>query len=91
MVADYAAVYRNDRRQQLTPSRRLEAWYLGSVDFKLAKLCQGRIAELRKKGQNVQAEERELKEIIHEGFRAGGNMNAASTRLLRLAEKLLGY
>ena len=91
VVADYAAVYRNDRRQQLTPSRRLEAWYLGSVDFKLAKLCQGRIAELRKKGQNVQAEERELKEIIHEGFRAGGNMNAASTRLLRLAEKLLGY
>lgn len=88
-TSDYGAAYLNPRTSQLAPSRRLEAWYLGLVDFKTAKFIREKIAEKKKAGINTAAEEKELAEIIQEGFRADGDMEQAGKRLLTLAEKLL--
>ena len=88
-TSDYGAAYMNPRTDQLAPSRRLEAWYLGLVDFKTAGFCRLKIEERKKSGFNTEAEERELSEIIQEGFRSGGDMDAAGKRLLDLAEKLM--
>ncbi len=89
VIADYAAAYRNTRLEQLTPSRRLEAWYLGYVDFKLAKFCRERIAEQKKQGLNTAAAEAELAEIIQLGYKPNGNMDEARAKLLSLGEKLI--
>lgn len=86
--SDYGAAYLNVRCSKLAPSRRLEAWYLGLVDFKTAKFCREKIAERKKAGMNTEAEEKELADIIQEGFRSGGSMELAGKRLLALAEKL---
>ena len=87
--SDYGAAYLNVRCSKLAPSRRLEAWYLGLVDFKTAKFCREKIAERKKAGMNTEAEEKELAEIIQEGFRSGGSMELAGKRLLALGERLL--
>ena len=89
VVADYGAAYRNLRTRQVTPSRRLEAWYLGLTDFKLARFCRLKLEERKKAGLNTEAEERKLAGIIQEGFRAGGDMESAGKQLLSLAEELL--
>ena len=88
-TVDYDASYWNRRVCQVAPSRRLEAWYLGLVDFKTVKFIRGKIAERKKTGINTEAEEKELTEIIQEGFRSGGSMELAGKRLLALAERLI--
>ncbi len=89
VIADYGTVYLNDRLKKLIPSRRLEAWYLGYVDFKLAKFCREHIAEQKKQELNTAAVEAELAEIIQLGYKPNGNMDEARTKLLQLGEKLI--
>ncbi len=83
LLADYGTVYRDNRTAQYAVSRRQEAWYQGLVDYKLAVFCRRKIAE-----RNDIAAVKELNEIIDLGFKPNGNMDAARSRLLRLAEKL---
>ena len=88
VIADYGTIYENRRLNKLTPSRRQEAWYQGLVEFKLAKFCREKIEKRRKAGKDVSAEEKELSQIIQEGFSSGGNMDTAGRKLLKLAERL---
>lgn len=88
VIADYGTIYENRRLKKLTPSRRQEAWYQGLVEFKLAKFCREKIEKRRKAGKDVSAEEKELSQIIQEGFSSGGNMDTAGRKLLKLAERL---
>ena len=60
----------------------------GLVEFKLAKFCREKIEKRRKAGKDVSAEEKELSQIIQEGFSSGGNMDTAGRKLLKLAERL---
>ena len=45
MTDDYQTIYHNYRTGLETPSRRMEAWYLGIVDFKLAQYCMKNLPE----------------------------------------------
>ena len=88
-TVDYGAAYWNERVRQAAPSRRLEAWYLGLVDFKTAKFIRKKIADRKKAGLDTSADEKELSDIIQEGFRSDGSMELAGKRLLALAERLM--
>lgn len=97
-TSDYAAVYRNSTFKNLgyrypekikfAVSRRMESWYLGMIDFKLSEYCRNRIAARKAKGENTAPFEKEFAAIAALGFAPDGNMEQASARLLKLAEKL---
>lgn len=95
VTSDYATVYSNDQSLWTNPagvqfaiSRRMEAWYLGIIDFKVAEYCRNRINALKKQGINTVHFEKELNGIAKSGAIPDGNMDEAAVKLLRLAEKL---
>ena len=99
ITTDYGVVYRNSlytgyryvypEKIRFNFSRRLEAWYLGIVDFKVSEYCRNRIAALKAHGINTAAFEKEFARIAAQGAAQDGDMDAASAALLKLAEKLL--
>ena len=89
VTADYGAAYKNARRNGFAASRRLEAWYLGYIDFKLARFCENRIAQLQAMGEDASQYENQLQDIFELGYKPSGNMSQASKLLLKLAESLL--
>lgn len=97
VTSDYATVYtngqslfQNPEKLQFTCSRRMEAWYLGIVDFKVAEYCRNRISALKSRGTAALHFEKELAAVINAGASPDGNMEEASRKLLLLAEKLSG-
>ena len=88
VLDDYAAAYRNVRTGQVAPSRRLEAWYKGLTELKLAKWCRDRIAAMKKKDVDVAAYERELSDIIDEVSAREGDASAGAQRLFALSERI---
>ena len=99
ITTDYGVVYRNSlwwthryhhpERVKFNFSRRLEAWYLGIIDFKVSEYCRNRIAELKKQGVDTLAFEKEFDRLAARGASLDGDMDKASAELLKLAEKLL--
>ena len=87
-TSDYNAGYRNSRTGQITPSRRLEAWYQGLVDFKLVKWCQLRIAERMAKGEDMSKVKAGLETLIREANAPRGDFEKTRTRLSAIAESL---
>ncbi len=81
VTADYGTIYRNLRTGAFSVSRRMEAWYLGQMDARLAKYCR---AKLKEKGQSTA----ELDRIIARGAAPDGNLEAAAGDLFWLGEKL---
>jgi hypothetical protein len=88
-TSDYNAGYRNARTGQITPSRRLESWYQGLVEFKLAKWCEKRIAELKATGMAVSEFEKTLKSIYAAANTARSNLDECGKSLAELSEKLV--
>ncbi|MBR2872882.1 MAG: hypothetical protein IKB99_05225, partial [Lentisphaeria bacterium] len=98
ITADYGVVYRNSlwwsyryyhpESVKFNFSRRLEAWYLGIIDFKVSEYCRNRIAELKKQGVDTRAFEKEFALLAARGASLDGDMDKASAELLKLAEKL---
>lgn len=86
--SDYNAGYRNVRTGQITPSRRLESWYQGLVEFKLAKWCEKRIAESKAAGLDVSGIEKTLKSIYAAANTPRSDLDECSKSLAKLAEKL---
>ena len=87
-TTDYSTTYINQFQDALVPSRRQEAWYIGWVEFKLAKFCREKIAALKKAGKNVSVWQKEYDQIVNLGYAREGDMEKAGKMLLELAEKL---
>lgn len=87
-TTDYSTTYINQFQDALVPSRRQEAWYIGWVEFKLAKFCREKIAALKKAGKNVSVWQKEYDHIVNLGYAREGDMEKAGKMLLELAEKL---
>ena len=91
ITTDYGVVYRNSlytgyryvypEKIRFNFSRRLEAWYLGIVDFKVSEYCRNRIAALKAQGVNTTAFEKEFAHIAARGAAQEGNMDEASAAL----------
>ena len=86
--SDYNNGYRNPRTGQQTPSRRLEAWYMGQVDMKLVKWIRARLAERKAAGENTSLVERKLEETINNANVSRGDFIGARAGLVKIAEKL---
>lgn len=78
---DWQAVYRNKRINSIQVSRRMEAWYQGIIDFKLAKFCR---KQLKDAGKSTDV----LDQIIAKGSKQDSNLEAIRTELFELAESL---
>ena len=85
---DWSSTYISQNKDAVLTSRRLEAWYLGWVDFKLAKFCREKIEAAKKAGKNTALWQKEYDYIIGLGHAVNGDMEEASQLLLGLAEKL---
>lgn len=85
---DYNAGFYNARTDQITPSRRLEAWYQGLIDFKIGKWCAQRIAEAKKRGTDVSAIEEELRRLYRSANVPNCDLQAKSDRLFEIAEEI---
>ena len=84
---DYSTLYVNKRTSGVSYSRRMESWYCGLIDFKLARFCRARIAAGEKSSNMAWAKDA-LTKIIAAGNDKNQNIDEVSLRLLRLAEKL---
>jgi hypothetical protein len=87
-VSDYNCAFRNPRTGQITPSRRLEAWYQGLVDFKLVKWCRLKLAEREKHGEDVSSIKGKLDMLIRDADVPRGDFEKIRVRLVNIARML---
>ena len=87
-VSDYNCAFRNPRTGQVAPSRRLEAWYQGLVDFKLLKWCRLRLAEREKRGEDVSKIKAKLERLIRDADVPRGDFEKIRVRLMNIARML---
>ena len=87
-VSDYNCAVRNPRTGQVAPSRRLEAWYQGLVDFKLLKWCRLRLAEREKRGEDVSKIKAKLERLIRDADVPRGDFEKIRVRLANIARML---
>ena len=87
-TTDYSSTYISQNRDAIATSRRQEAWYMGWIDFKLAKFCREKIAALKKDGKNVSGWQKEYDYIVNLGASRNGDMEKGGKLMLELAEKL---
>ena len=87
-VSDYNCAFRNPRTGQVAPSRRLEAWYQGLVDFKLLKWCRLRLAEREKRGEDVSKIKVKLERLIRDADVPRGDFEKIRVRLANIARML---
>ncbi|MBE6396598.1 MAG: hypothetical protein E7046_06315 [Lentisphaerae bacterium] len=87
-VSDYNCAFRNPRTGQVAPSRRLEAWYQGLVDFKLLKWCRMRLAERESRGEDVSKIKAKLERLIRDADVPRGDFEKIRVRLVNIARTL---
>ena len=87
-ASDYNCAYRNSRTGQIAPSRRLEAWYQGLVDFKLVKWCRLKLAEREKHGEDVSSIKGKLDSLIRDADVPRGDFEKIRIRLVNIARML---
>lgn len=87
-VADYNAAYYSAGRKRATPSRRLESWYRGMVDFKTAKWIRRRLARANADGAVTAGYERALKDLAAAANTPSGRLDRCSVQLQVLAKKV---
>lgn len=85
---DYNAAYRDPRTRRMLPSRRMEAWYLGHVEQKLAIWCRRKLAAQKAVGKDVTVQEARFKAILEKGLEKRADFDAARVALLTLSEEL---
>jgi hypothetical protein len=94
LTDDYSAAFGDFAAGDLIPSRRLKAWYQGSVDFRALLACREAIRRVKATGRELADYEREVDDIIRRTPDTGAaEMELARIRLLRLAadiEAMLG-
>ena len=86
-VADYNAVYANESGTALVPSRRLEEWYLGMIDFKAAKVCRDCIAAAGANGIDTSGYERAYASIARDGNGGAASFDDRSVQIQALAQR----
>ena len=89
-ASDYNCAYRNPRTGSIAPSRRLEAWYQGLVDFKIVKWCRQRIAERTAKGEDLSKVKSGLDSLVKEADSPHCDYVKIRARLSAIAESLAG-
>lgn len=89
-ASDYNCAYRNPRTGSIAPSRRLEAWYQGLVDFKIVKWCRQRIAERTAKGEDLSKVKSGLDSLVKEADSPRCDYVKIRARLSAIAESLAG-
>ena len=87
--ADYNGMYRNERTNRSCPSRRMEAWYQGVIDQKLAKWCIRRLAQAKKAGKDVSVLAEELRTLVKEGNSHAADYADLRERLLAFSDKCI--
>ena len=87
-VADYNAAYYSAGRKRATPSRRLEAWYRGLVDFKTAQWIRRRLAAAKAAGADTTGYERGLRDLAAAANTPTGRLDRCSVQLQVLAKKV---
>lgn len=87
---DYNAAFRDRRTRQLSPSRRLECWYLGLVDFKLATWCRTHLESLRTSGRVAEADAFavRLDALVKRAVAARPDYDALGLELLKLSDEI---
>ena len=83
--ADYGAVYKDDRTRLMSPSLRLEAWYQGHLEQRLAKWCRARIAEMDDVAKSADFAAR-LDALVKRAVAPRADFDALSCELLSLSD-----
>ena len=86
-AADYGASYKDPRTGRISPSLRLEAWYQGHIEQRLAKWCRDRIARMRDSGKGAAFKAR-LDDIVKRAVAPRPNFDVLSFKLMKLSDEV---
>ena len=86
-AADYGAVYKDDRTRLMSPSLRLEAWYQGHIEQRLAKWCQVHMAKVTDSAKRADFSAR-LGDIVKCATAPRPDFDDLSRKLLTLSEEI---
>ena len=89
-AADYGATYKDRRNGRVTVSLRLEAWYQGHVEQRLAKWCKAHIAKVADSAKRADFRAR-LGAIVKSATAPRPDFDDLSRKLLMLSDEIAAY